>query len=296
MEMPTQVIAASGVNALWLTREVAFLNVNTRTAVKNRVKPVLEVGNMAMNFMKAPIAYRLWYLKHAKRLLKFRDMHKGQDCFIIGNGPSLNNMDLSLLNNYHTFGLNKIHLLLDEVGLHLDYHVAVNPYVIQQSATEFQSLSCTSFLSYQAAKHVVTPSDNTYYIATSPKPYTFVEEITDSICEGYTVTYVAMQIAYYMGFENVFLIGVDHKFTVNGEPNSLEFMEGEDMNHFSPEYFKNKEWHLPDLEASELSYHMARFFYTRAGRNIFDATEEGLLDVFPKISYEEALSSCKTRR
>jgi hypothetical protein len=236
-----------------------------------------------------------WYLRHAGRLERFRDCHKGQDCFIIGNGPSLRKMDLSQLCNYHTFGLNKIYLLSQQVELDLSYHVSVNPLVIEQSIEEFTKLECPSFLAYRPSIPFLNSSDRFYYLATDAR-CSFYSDITKPIYEGYTVTYVAMQIAYFMGFSRVFLIGVDHSFTCKGEPNEQKFLSGEDLNHFDPSYFANKEWHLPDLEASELSYHLARFFFARDNRQIIDATVEGKLQIFSKCSYNEALHACRKKR
>ncbi|OGW40622.1 MAG: hypothetical protein A2Y97_05005 [Nitrospirae bacterium RBG_13_39_12] len=217
-------------------------------------------------------------------------MHKGEGCFIIGNGPSLKTMDLKPLKDYHTFGLNKIYLIFDRVDLNLSYHVAVNPLVIEQSAREFESLVCPSFLSYRDARYLVRNLEHIYFIAWRG-PITFQEDITKEI-HGSTVTYIAMQIAYYMGFSKVFLIGVDHNFKVMGNPNEKQFLVGEDVNHFDPKYFSSKEWHLPDLEASELDYHLARFYFSRSGRQIYDSTVGGKLQIFQKISYEKALEMC----
>ena len=239
--------------------------------------------------------YREWYYKHSKRLMRFKDIHKGKDCFIIGNGPSLNKIDLKPLKDYHTFGLNKIYLMLDRVDLNLSYHVAVNPLVIEQSAKEFETLQCQSFLSFSAARGRVRNLDKFFFIATGG-PFTFQEDITREIHEGYTVTYVAMQLAYYMGFRRLFLIGVDHNFKATGVPNEQQLLTGEDLNHFDPQYFGGgKEWHLPDLEASELAYHLARFHFNRAGRQIFDATTDCKLQIFPKIKYEQALARCEKK-
>ena len=104
-----------------------------------------------------------------------------------------------------------------------------------------------------------------------------------------------MQIAYYMGFKNVYLIGVDHNFKTTGAPNEKQFLKGNDVNHFDPNYFGNKEWHLPDLQGSEISYHLAKFFYERNGRRIYDATIDGKLQIFQKISLDNALEACKKR-
>jgi len=194
-----------------------------------------------------------WYFRHASRLERFRNIHAGEDCFIIGNGPSLRRMDLSQLRSYHTFGLNKIYLLLDKVNIDLSYHVSVNPLVIDQSIREFESIKCPSFLAYRAAVAHINKDQRFYYLATDA-PCSFYKDITRPIYEGFTVTYVALQLAYFMGFSRVFLIGVDHSFKSAGSPNEKGYIHGEDPNHFDPSYFRNKEWHYPDLEASELSY------------------------------------------
>ena len=234
-----------------------------------------------------------WHLKHRRRLLKFRNVHQGESCFIIGNGPSLNKMDLSLLKGRHTFGLNKVHLLLEKFDLQLSYHVAVNSLVIEQCVREFEALSCPSFLSFGAARDFTRKSDHIHMLATDSHfhtPYSFYTDPLQPISEGYTVTYVALQLAFYMGFEKVFLIGVDHNFKVAGTPNEEQRLSGEDENHFDPRYFSDMKWHLPDLESSELSYHLARYFYGRAGRQVLDATVNGKLQIFPKVSYREALA------
>lgn len=263
--------------------------------VKQTLRPFKEAAKLYLNYY-SDAESREWYFKHSKRLLKFKDIHKGESCFIIGNGPSLNKMDLSPLKNHHTFGLNKIYLLFDKVDLNLSYHVAVNPLVIEQSVKEFESLSCPSFLAYRCAHKLIKALEHIYFILPQGKLYTFQTDLSKEIFEGYTVTYVAMQIAFYMGFSQVFLIGVDHNFVAVGNPNNKQFLQGEDPNHFHPSYFGNKEWHLPDLEASELSYSMARFHFNRDGRQIYDATVNGKLQIFPKISYEQALENCSKKQ
>jgi len=117
----------------------------------------------------------------------------------------------------------------------------------------------------------------------------FSDTIEKPIYEGVTVTFVALQLAYYMGFKRVFLVGVDHNFKQTGNPHEKQVMEGDDPNHFDPNYFAGKEWHLADLKGSELSYHLANYAYHRTGRKVYDATVGGKLEIFDKISFEKAL-------
>jgi hypothetical protein len=95
-----------------------------------------------------------------------------------------------------------------------------------------------------------------------------------------------MQLAYHMGFDQVILVGVDHSFITQGKPNTEIVSQGDDPNHFSAEYFgKGFRWQLPDLETSEIAYHMARRVFEADGREIVDATIGGKLTVFPKADY-----------
>ena len=238
--------------------------------------------------------YMHWRKKFAPRLRAFKDKHKGEDCFILGNGPSLNKMDLSPLAKYHTFGQNKIFLIFDKVDLNLSYLVSVNQLVIEQSAREFEQMKCPVFLSYTASQGVVDDKPNVQRMHTL-NIWSFYEDISQPICEGNTVTFVSMQIAYYMGFRRVFLIGVDHSFKQSGSSHEVQTYEGDDENHFHPDYFKGQQWQLADVYGSEVSYHLANYFYLKDGRQIMDATKGGKLEVFPKISFEQALEIAKPK-
>ena len=234
--------------------------------------------------------HKFWSKFESPKLEQFRNKHKDEDCFIIGNGPSLNEMDLSLLNDYYTFGLNKIHLIFDRKPFDLSYHVAVNPHVIRQSKKEISNLNCQSFLSYVPAWINRVISDNIYYLGDTESNEFFYKDITKGMRQGHTVTYVAMQLAYFMGFKNIYLIGVDHNFNQQGKPNETQKMSGNDPNHFDPNYFKGQVWQLADLEGSEMHYLIAKYVFEKDSRNISDATQQGKLDIFQKLSFEKALS------
>lgn len=260
---------------------------------KQRFKPLHR--ELVRTLMYLPDPYYLpWRIWGSRRLMPFKNKHSGASCFIIGNGPSLNRMDLSLLQDCQTFGLNKIYLLFDRVDLNLSYHVAVNSLVVGQSIEQFQQLNCPSFLSHRACRGLLKGDHpHIYRLYTADGPFTFEPDITRPLQEGYTVTYVAMQIAFFMGFQRVYLIGVDHNFVAQGAPNQEQLLRGRDLNHFDPNYFRNQAWHLPDLAASEVAYRLAQYYFRQDGREILDATVDGKLNVFPKVPYEEALRDCR---
>ncbi len=220
------------------------------------------------------------------RLRGFRDRHRGERCFIIGNGPSLNNIDLSPLRNEITFGLNRIYLLFPSLGFSTTYYVSVNRLVIEQCAHEIEGLPMPKFISWHARGAIRFASDVIFVRDPCDGTVGFSRNPGSWIWEGTTVTYVAMQLAYYLGFHQVILIGVDHNFVTQGEPNTVVTSTGTDSNHFDPSYFgKAFRWQLPDLETSELAYRIAKYQFERASREIVDATIDGKLQVFRKVDY-----------
>ncbi len=229
-----------------------------------------------------------WRRESIKRLAALKDIHKGKRAFIIGNGPSLKQTDLSKLKNEFTFGLNRIYLMFPELGFTTTYLVSVNDLVIEQCAAEIAALSMPKFLSWRSSRYFQTfqPSNLPTFIYTIYDNPTFCRDATSRLWEGATVTYVALQLAFHMGFEQVILIGVDHNFTTQGKANTTITSDGDDPNHFSGQYFgKGFRWQLPDLETSEIGYRMARTAYQQAGRSIVDATVGGKLTIFPKADY-----------
>ena len=225
------------------------------------------------------------YRASVRRIAAMKDKHRGERCFIIGNGPSIRNTDLSLLKDEVTFGLNRIYLLFDQLGFATTYYVAVNKLVIEQCAHDILSLPCPKFISWRA-RHLIDFAADMMFLHSRGQPM-FYNDITKGIWEGTTVTYVAIQIAYYMGFQKVILIGVDHSFATQGKPHTMVVSEGDDSNHFSPQYFgKGFRWQLPDLECSELAYRVAKYQFESEDREIVDATIGGKLQVFRKVDYQ----------
>ncbi len=236
-------------------------------------------------------AWHPWRRNSIARLGEFQNKHGGQRCFILGNGPSLKNTDLSKLKGEFTFGLNRVYLLFPEMGFSTTYLVVVNNLVIEQFAENILDLPIPKFFSWHARS--LLPADlpaerlpmflHTTY--TGPK---FATDARQRLWEGATVTYVALQLAYYMGFETAVLIGVDHNFSTQGKPNTTVVSTGDDPNHFHAGYFgKGVRWQLPDLDTSERAYTLARRAYEADGRRVLDATVGGKLTVFPKVEYAE---------
>jgi len=238
-----------------------------------------------------------WYLGSKsrlgrQRLAALRDHHRGERCFIIGNGPSLRRTDLSRLRKEVTFGLNRIYLLFDQIGFSTTYYVSVNRLVIEQCARDIIKIPSPKFISWWAHDVIDFTSDMMFVRDPYIHLFGFSKDATRAVYEGYTVTYAAMQLAYYLGFQQVILVGVDHAFQTKGNPGATVVSTGSDSNHFDPNYFgKGFRWQLPNLEGSERAYQLAKLRFEEGGRQILDATVDGELQVFPKARYEDVVST-----
>ncbi|MFC1483888.1 6-hydroxymethylpterin diphosphokinase MptE-like protein [Candidatus Neomarinimicrobiota bacterium] len=223
--------------------------------------------------------------QHREQILAFKDKHKGERCVIIGNGPSLNKMDLSLLKNEITFGLNRIYLLFPRIDFQPTYYATMNEALITQFHPEISQLLMPKFITWNTRKYFMD-SDHCHFIKLLYDPQ-FCKDLTRGFWSGATVTFMTMQIAYYMGFKEVILIGVDHRFKESGISGKLVEATGADPNHFAPNYFSDGAvWNLPDYKQSEWSFSMAKEVFESEGRRIMDATVDGNLAVFPKTDYE----------
>jgi len=230
-----------------------------------------------------------------KRLASLKNRHRGERCVLVANGPSLNQMDLSFLRRETTIGLNKIYLGFKRFKFYPKYYVAINPVVIEQSVEQIRAMMAVKFLSRVAAQDHFSEDALTYLVQTHAFKRdsdgvcrsVFCDDIaTDGLYEGWTVTFAALQVAYFLGFSEVVLIGLDHRFDFKGDPNERQVLKGQDGNHFDPNYFGGgQSWDTPDLANSEASYSVARNFYETNGRKIFDATVNGACQVFQKIDY-----------
>jgi hypothetical protein len=254
------------------------------------LRPVQNIYDAFRRLPQLPAAYlHPWRRESIHRLAELKDIHKGQRAFIIGNGPSLKQTDLTKLKNEFTFGMNRIYVLFPELGFQTTYFCSINDLVIEQFNADILALPMPKFLAWHSHRHFnpqLPIAQLPTFVYTSYTGPRFSPDVRGRVWESATVTNVALQLAFHMGFEKVILIGVDHNFTSKGEANKTVVSQGDDPNHVSSNYFgKGVKWQLPDLDTSEIGYALARDAYQKAGREILDATVGGKLTIFPKVDY-----------
>jgi hypothetical protein len=258
--------------------------------------PLWQLGRNSWILLKHASAWPLanfhpWRRASIEHLARLKDTQRGKRAFILGNGPSLARTDVSKLKNEKTFGMNRVFLAFPEWGFSTSYFVCVNDLVIEQSASEIAALQMPKFLSWRS-RRIIKPDSQTSFLNSTYERPIFAHDVRGRVWEGATVTYVALQLAFHLGFDPVILIGVDHNYSAKGKPNTTIVSQSEDSDHFDPRYFgKGFRWQLPDLDANERAYLLARQAYEMDGRQVLDATIGGKLAVFPKVEYNSLFNS-----
>lgn len=219
-------------------------------------------------------------------LRKFKNLHAGQTCLILGNGPSLPAAPRALMERYPSFGANKIFMLADLPGWQ---GFAPTYYSIIDAK---MAHDCSEHLSEYPVEVMFirrgVPLPGSYQINTVVEAG-FSKDINAKVVMGGTVTYANLQIAYYMGFSAALLVGVDHNYGkyATKKPGAAFIAEGNDDAHFHPDYFKaGRMYNAPELSGSARMYQVARRVWEQDGRRILNLTPGSNLDVFEKDEYE----------
>lgn len=208
---------------------------------------------------------------------------------IVGNGPSLNKTPLDKLNgDFVSIGMNKINLIYEKSTWRPDIITCVNGFVISQNKDYFNKTNRALILPVKAFYLGIKPRKNVLFVNMKDQ-YKIEKNIEKVLSTGCTVTFTALQIAAYLNPESVNIVGVDHSFVVEKGP-LVQKYKGDDVNHFSKDYFKNQYWGLPDLDGSEILYKISRDYFDSIKIPIIDFTINGKLKIFDKGDIQDILN------
>ncbi|TMV92402.1 DUF115 domain-containing protein [Thioclava sp. BHET1] len=232
-----------------------------------------------------------------------RDRHKGQRCFILGNGPSLSLRDIEQLGEMGevTFASNKIYLIYPETRWRPTYYTVEDTMVLRNNFETIKDLS-GSIKIFPDNARVYDFHDSKTIFVTLIDPKSFVTPLSDpdfpafstdlskGLAWGSTVTYSQIQLACFMGFSEIYLLGIDHSYKVPSKKEGNKYVSEGEVNHFHPDYRKPGElWHEPNLEVLEHSYETARRACESLGVKIVNASRSTKLDVFERVDLDEVL-------
>jgi len=234
-----------------------------------------------------------------RRLLRYKNKHKGERCFIIGMGPSLRTEDLDRLHNEITFACNKIYLAFDETDWRPTYYSVVDVLVAENNADRIADLGLLKFFPHYLRETLGTLPDAVYYSNNVPFTFDagsrlgFRKDILRGIYSGGgSVLLDQLQLAYYMGIEEVYLIGADFSFQVSKSTGQTctqgDILESAgEVNHFHKNYRQIGEtWTMPRLDLQELAFQYARQAYEKDSRKIYNASRRTRLEVLERVDFD----------
>lgn len=240
----------------------------------------------------------------------FKNKYLGKRCFVIGNGPSLTEMDLNRIKNEVTFASNSIYAIYehtiwrptyygicDIIATRKVFSDEIRQKVIENSKSLFCALSHWDFLH----KYVENTKTLYFFKDVSLSNYRkedmrFSNDASDKIYTSSTITYVLIQLAVYMGFQSIYLLGVDFTFSTeekaNGEiiindvVNHNEYIEKEEAGFYEEVSNLTGYHYLATTDYQLWGYQLARKYADSHGIKIYNATRGGKLEVFERVDFD----------
>ena len=248
----------------------------------------------------------------SERMFSFRNKYKDSRCFILGNGPSLAQHDLNLLKNEFTIGSNGILNNKTPSSFIPSFTVLEDSKAALHFCTAFQSDEQSVKFISRNNSYLFHKSDTIYFFNPlyfeNEKDWTenvrFSFDFNEYVYVGYTVNYIALQLAFYLGFKTVYLLGVDHTYGkefdqkhLNNQGKSIQ-ITAEDLlllknSHFNSQYSNLKigsSFNIPSWDKQRENYQMADVVFKRSERTIINCTPQSALDIFPYQSFESIFS------
>ena len=233
-------------------------------------------------------------IKHDnKKLRALKNTKNEKPCFIIGNGPCLRTSDLELIKDYDSFACNMIFRIFNETNWKPTYYVVQDRYVNADKG--IQDLSCENlFISeYYWRKNTV---NNPKAICFRGKRYRksiqnpkFSEDIDKHIINMPTVTYSMIQIASYLGYKRIYLMGMDHDYPLIFDKAGRIIRTSNKRNHIF--YDDTPSEIIADIEGMNIAYLAAKEYSQNNGIRIINVSRGGRLECFERAELEAVLEN-----
>ena len=250
----------------------------------------------AIEFQRRRLHREYLQSEHHRKLQTIKNCHAGERCFIIGNGPSLNARDLEKIKDEYCFAANRIYEIFEQTSWRPTYYIAIDAnFLAENYETMYSYPMQRMFIPYNVVRKkkpdervigicrdthmsVNIWNDQTAYIS---------EDMSDHFSEGYTVTFASIQMAIYMGFREIYLLGIDFNYSiVRDERGRIH------RNENIEDYFSGKRYNITafNYHSSLNSYKVAKKYCDQHGIKICNATRGGKLEVFERIDFDGLVS------
>lgn len=225
-------------------------------------------------------------------LKKYKGIHEGETCFIVCTGPSLTFEDLEKLDGLYAFGMNSIIKACKQTKWKPTYYGIQDEYVYEKMIDEYRDCPIKDvFVSHRVAKTIKDENFryNEFWLNMYGHDYgnfknpnfKFSENFDICSYDGFSITYSLMQLAVYMGFKNIYLLGCDNSYP-----------KDPDKQYFIASGHVSSSAQISVLKQRE-AFALARKYAESHGINIYNATRGGELEVFERVDFDEVIQRLK---
>ncbi len=238
----------------------------------------------------------------------FKDRHSNQRIFILCCGPSVRNMDLSVLKNEITMGVHSFYMHKDIKTIRPDYYCNAQwgydekwtkEVGIRYLAELKRYVGETQYFFSIQEKEVIENShifkpEEVFYYCYGPGVFDYEDiDLCKRIMPGQSVPILCIQLAFYMGFGEIYLIGTDHDFLRTNKYSYFYNREDSVLGKEDSSVDSNNNLTVSFAQALRDSYYLwedyKKMREIAKGKNvkIWNATVGGDLDLFPRVDYKE---------
>ncbi len=231
-----------------------------------------------------------------KAIAKYKGKFAGQKCFFIGNGPSLRAEDLTAVHDagIPTFAFNRVYNIFDQTSWRPTFYISQDEKMLSGCADVVNSLDLpVKFIPIQLSWwHAIHMEEALYFNivgqkAEDPREFLFSDDAAKCLYNSSTGMYTAAQLAAYMGFTEIYLIGVDHHFRISQNNKGEVVVDNSVKDYFTDKYNEDKaNLYIPNTEKSTLTYVAMKNHCEQRGIRIYNATRGGKLEVFPRVDFD----------
>lgn len=228
---------------------------------------------------------------------EYKNIHKGKRCFIVGNGPSLTIEDLEKLNNEITFGTNGIFYAYNKTNWRPTYYMSIdNSFLDSEINNIKENIKERKFLNFYSRKYGREKKDNiVYFLIKGPykinRKNFYQKDISMDVskyfAQTFSVTTTCIEFAIYMGFSEIYLIGVDNNYSTVLNDKKNKTNQGQ-LHFYKIANSQTGIVHYADNQVK--SYKLYGEFAQKHGVKIFNATKGGKLEVYPRVDLDDVLS------
>ncbi len=275
-----------------------------KDSFKARLSPSLR---QSLRFVYRYVRTAVEYHRVQHLLVRNADLRNAskdrERCFIIGNGPSIKEQDLTRLRGETTFVVNSFYRHPDYDLIDPTYHCHADPIVgtdvphvvAHLRDVERTAKRATIILPTDAEpmvrRHELFRNNRVHYVFFSEEGCErgrIRMDLTRTVSCVTNIVQGCILMAMYMGFRNIYLLGCDHDWLAN--PTVSTYFFGQDLHWRDDAIDYTYELHMENTLRLWRSYRHVRDFAFKRGIRIYNATRGGFLDVFPRIEYESLVS------